>query len=387
MYPDTHSGAANPSEGGGSIFRPSVSRLDWIILPVIAIVTIVMLVAGTQVIVRTNRMHTIWTIQKCVLPSNTGLHAIPNSACVVTNSDGKNVEYRFNSCGDRTPFDCAKKPEGVYRIVLIGSSVAMGWDVSEPDSLAERLSSSLSEAAGRRVEVYNFAMFGPGDLSERVSRVKALQPDLILWVMSSHDVDKRKMKDREQEPQQSPRGPHGLNSLVNVPMTANLLRGVLYHSQSAYMAAYLKNVREAARLPENSKSEEEGRMAQFSSYVMTIVDEAKGAGAPVVATVVPNRGESDLLEMSPGSAVDGADRLGDELRAILVSNGATYIDAVTPLQRAPNLDKLYDRVGYHLNANGHAVLTQILAKALTDGAVSATLVREDSKSGDVGGNK
>jgi hypothetical protein len=52
------------------------------------------------------------------------------------------------------------------------------------------------------------------------------------------------------------------------------------------------------------------------------------------------------------------------------------MDAVPDLQRTPNLDGLYDQLGYHLNGKGHAVLTQILAKALTSGTVTALAASE-----------
>ena len=60
-----------------------------------------------------------------------------------------------------------------------------------------------------------------------------------------------------------------------------------------------------------------------------------------------------------------------ELRTVMVSKGAIYVDAVPDLEEARNLDGLYDPLGFHLTAEGHAVLTQILAKALTGGAVPA----------------
>ena len=373
------SDAAASGDSGGSLGRRAVSRLDWIILSLIALVTIAMLFAGMELIVRVRRLHSISTLQKCILQTASGLRGVPNSVCTLTNPDGVDVEYSFNSCGDRTPFDCDKKPEGAYRIVLIGSSVAMGWDVPEPESLAERLSDGLSRSTHRRVEVYNSAMFGsPENLAERVSRVIALKPDLILWVLASHDVDKRKIKNREQEFRESPRARRGLKGTLDMPKVAEFLRGLLYQSQSAYMAAYLRNIRETAQLPENSKSEEDGRMVLFNSYVKTIVDEAKAAGVPVVATFLPNRAESDLFAMSPRPAGIDPDRLNDEGRTLMVSDGATYVDVAADLQKAFNLDGLYDQQGYHPNAEGHAVLTQILAKALTGGAVPALSTHEQA---------
>jgi hypothetical protein len=128
-------------------------------------------------------------------------------------------------------------------------------------------------------------------------------------------------------------------------------------------------------------------MSVFSSDVKTIVDQAKVAGVPVVATFLPNRAEADLLTMSPMPAGIVPGRRNGEVRAILTSNGATYIDVLPDLQETPNLDGLYDQLGYHLNAEGHAVLTQILARALTSGTVPALDSSQDSQMESSEGNR
>jgi hypothetical protein len=373
------------SMGSGSSHKQSaVSKLDWIALPLIALITLVFIVVGTRLIISVRHLHSISTIQKCIVPSATGLRALPDSVCHLTNPDGQDVEYRFNSCGDRTPLDCDKKPEGIYRIVLIGSSVAMGSDIDESDSLAERLTSDLSNATHRRVQVYNSAMLGsggsPSNLAGRMSRVIALKPDLILWVLASYDVNIRKMRDHDREFREGPRTRHTLDDFADDSKVAEFLRGLLYRSQSVYLGAYIRNIRDTARLPENSRSEEDGRMRLFGSYVKAIVDQARDAGVPVVAAFLPNRAEADLLSMRPAPVGIDSERRNNEVRSILVGNGATYVDVLPDLEKTPNLDGLYDQLGYHLTAQGHAALTEIIARALTGGLVPALAGGEQAQS-------
>ena len=356
--------------------RLALPLLDWILLPLIGAITIGVLGGGARLVADRETAHAKQVVGTCIQQSGSGpRHGVPNSVCIEKSSSGQMVEYRFNSCGDRTPFDCGPKPEGVYRVVLIGSSIPMGWDVSEPDSLAERLLADLSQSTHRRIEVYNSAMEGsggsPDTIANRMPRIMALKPDLILWVISSWDIDPAKIKAQDKGAQGSLAGSRILGRVLGKFRIASILTEFLFRSQSVYMAAYLRNIRDTAQINENSNNAEDERMRVFDSDVKTIVDGARSAGVPVVATFLPNRAEADLLAMSPRPAGIDPDRLNEEVRTLMVSDGATYVDAVTDLQRTPNLDGLYDQLGFHLNTEGHAVLTRILATALAGGAVPA----------------
>jgi hypothetical protein len=354
---------------------------DWILLPLIAVVTIAVLGEGTRFIADREVVRSKQVVGTCIQQTGSGpRHGVPNSVCIEKNSSNKLVEYRFNSCGDRTPLDCGPKPAGVYRIVLIGSSIPMGWGVTETDSLAERLATDLTQSTHRRVEVYNSAMEGsggsPSTLANRMSQVMALQPDLVLWVMSSWDIDPDKIRVQEKASQGGLSGSQVANRILTKFKIVSYLTELLYRSESVFMSAYVRNIQEGAHLPADSHNDEDARMRLFSVDAGTIVDRAKAADVPVVATFLPNRGESALILMSPRSAQIDPVRLSNALRTVLVSKGAIYVDAVPDLEKAPNLDRFYDPLGFHLTAQGHAVLTQILAKALTGGAVAALSTTE-----------
>ncbi|AMV38194.1 SGNH/GDSL hydrolase family protein [Planctomyces sp. SH-PL62] len=93
--------------------------------------------------------------------------------------------FRTNSRGYRTPEVAIPKPEGVYRIVLFGSSNTMGHGVGDDDAYPRLLERWLNEAVapGRRVEVVNLSVSGDSP-SRRLVRMReeaeAYQPDWVL---------------------------------------------------------------------------------------------------------------------------------------------------------------------------------------------------------------
>jgi hypothetical protein len=356
--------------------RGALPVWDWILLPLIAVVTMAILGNSSRVIADHDSAQSKQVVGTCIQQEGTGpRHGVHNSVCVEKNSSGELVEYRFNACGDRSPFNCEHKPESVYRVVLIGSSIPMGWGVSEQDSVSERLMGDLSQVTHRRVEVYNSAMEGsggsPDTLANRMAHTMALQPDLILWVISSWDIDPDKLRGQDKTAKGGLQSSRLIGRVFGRFKVANILTEYLFRSQSVYMAAYLRNIQGSAHAADNSTNSDDGRMRLFKADVSTIVGQAKTAGVPVVATFLPNRGEADLLNM--GTVPSGIDPnlRNNELRSILVGSGAIYVDVLPDLRETPNLDGLYDQLGYHLNADGHRVLTKMLAKALPGGTVPA----------------
>ena len=95
------------------------------------------------------------------------------------------VPFKTNSRGYRTPEVPLKKPEGVYRIVVFGSSNTMGHGVGDDDAYPRLLERWLNGLAGldRRVEVVNLAVSGESP-SRRLLRMREeaaqYEPDWIL---------------------------------------------------------------------------------------------------------------------------------------------------------------------------------------------------------------
>ncbi len=92
---------------------------------------------------------------------------------------------KINALGFRDREFIAKKPEGVYRIAVVGDSVTFGWDQRVEDTypkVLERLLNS-SDGASRRYEVLNLGVVGYNAEQEMElikTRVLDFQPDLVL---------------------------------------------------------------------------------------------------------------------------------------------------------------------------------------------------------------
>jgi hypothetical protein len=103
--------------------------------------------------------------------------------------------YTTNPQGLRDRDYAVEKPEGVYRIALLGASIDMGWGIANLDTYENLLedwlnAESARRGLARRFEVINFAVpaYGPVQRYD-VFRHKALayHPDLVLFASTMLD--------------------------------------------------------------------------------------------------------------------------------------------------------------------------------------------------------
>ncbi len=99
---------------------------------------------------------------------------------------------RINADGFRDYEFSTEKPEGVYRIVVLGDSITFGWLQRQEEIYPKLLEAKLNATAapGRRFEVYNMGVGGYHAGQElELLRAKALryQPDLIIVGYCAND--------------------------------------------------------------------------------------------------------------------------------------------------------------------------------------------------------
>lgn len=108
--------------------------------------------------------------------------------------------FHTNSVGLRDREYEVAKPEGVFRVALLGASIEMGWGVDDESTYANRFEDWLNHRAerlglDRRFEVINFgvAAYGPPQrLDTLVNRVRAYEPDLV--ICAANLIDTRLME-------------------------------------------------------------------------------------------------------------------------------------------------------------------------------------------------
>ena len=86
--------------------------------------------------------------------------------------------------------ECGPKPPGTFRIVMIGTSFAIGMRVPREQTFAALLPVELSRRTGLKVQLYNEAIpFKlPDTIAAHFDEALEAKPDMILWALNSSDI-------------------------------------------------------------------------------------------------------------------------------------------------------------------------------------------------------
>jgi hypothetical protein len=326
--------------------------------------------------------------------AKTGVRAIPNSVCRQKLMEGPAVEYRFNECGHRTDLPCKLTAPNALRIVSIGASISEGFGIAYNQIFAARLPSELSLLTGRQYEVYNHALEwgGPKTVDLQFADTLSVKPDLILWTVHPLDLKMpllpwwitRPPNKREWATLRSTWN-HVVTTFREKPLslllenqwryvvdwlnqtsTMFLLQHLFYMSESQYVKSYLQSDN-ADFLRKGGSFAWKPYWQQFDTVTADIALQASKAGLPLVVAVIPQRAQAVLI--STGNQPQGVDpfAFGAEVKSIVENRGAIYLDLLSEFCDIPNASRLYYPVDGHLNADGHRVVAQLLAKKLADG--------------------
>ncbi len=104
--------------------------------------------------------------------------------------------FTTNAHGMRDREYSIEKPEGVYRIVVLGSSIDMGWGLGTEETYVNLLEDWLNEQAARtgttrRFQVLNFAVaaYSPLQRLEAFRRkARQFQPDMVIYSATMLDT-------------------------------------------------------------------------------------------------------------------------------------------------------------------------------------------------------
>jgi hypothetical protein len=374
-------------------------RRDWFLLPLISLLTICLLAGSAALVARLKFSASMTGFSNCVVADPaTGVRGIPNSVCWEKGNEGQLTEYRFNSCGHRAGFECGPKAPGTYRIVLVGSSFSMGDRVAIGNSFASLLPTELSQQTGRKVELYNEAMlWGTArSTSLRFNGTLEQAPDMILWGFGPWDIENAEVVMPYTPGNFDSNAAHRLSSMslaarfhflarnfernviptsvsADVDRTRTMLEHFIYESQSQYVKSY-RTTGEAEFLKTDPNPEWRVRLKEFDGVAAGMEERSRAAGVPFVAVLLPNRAQVAMISMGEWPAGYDPYKLGDDLRTIITSHGGTYIDILPGFRTIPNPEQYYLPVDGHPDADGHLIISQLLAEQLTGGAVPALRV-------------
>jgi hypothetical protein len=390
----------------GAAKASSSRRKDLVLLPALSILTVCVLTVSAELLSRWLYPTAQVGFQNCFATNDpTGDAAVkPNSVCwEQTPESPSKVEYRFNRRGDRAGTELSPKPQGTYRIVLIGSSLTQGLFIPREKTFAALLPEKLSMETGRKVEVYNEARggkfrggpFPTQNSAQHFDEVLAAQPDLILWVITPTDVMNAGSKEKADSPLQegppSAAGPAKPRSLWN-KLTASIAKGALgerlkarweetrtsmalkhlliaSESQEEYIQSYLRNGDNASFLRTTPDAKWQTQLRYFNAEMGEIVGLAKNAGVPLAAVFVPNRAQAAMISMGDWPAGYDPFKLEHEVRESVVRDGGQFLDILPDYRGIPSPERDFFPVDGHPDAEGQAIIFRFLAKELTSGLV------------------
>jgi hypothetical protein len=377
----------------GCAKEAKIPRRDWILLPILSLLTIC-LVAGSVELYGRQKFSRLPSVgENCLLiddPSH-GARGIPN--CVIWEKipEGNPTEYRFNSSGYRNNADFGPKSPGTYRIVMVGTSVAAGFRVSQAQTIGALLPTELARRTGRKIEVYNEGLpwRTPRSISRNFSEPLASNPDMILWVLSPLDIAYPTGLARRDETVSATAQDgvwyfiktvfdtepfnESIATIFGHTRAATLLEEFLFESPSQYVQSSLMGTDYKKEFLQTESSPEWSReLKEFDSSASSIAEQARKAGIPLVVVFVPDRTQAALISMT-GECPKGFDpyKVGKEVSSIIVSHGGTYLDILPEFRTIPNPQLGYFALDGHPNAFGHAMIARFLTNKLADAALPA----------------
>ena len=119
-----------------------------------------------------------------------GWRKIPNFRGAHVQDEYTIVE-QFNSKGLRGPEYPYEKPEGEYRIMVLGDSFCEGYTVEYQDLFSEIMKQKLNDACKTRIEVINAGTGGYGTDQELLffqTEGKKYEPDLVIVLYFANDA-------------------------------------------------------------------------------------------------------------------------------------------------------------------------------------------------------
>jgi len=246
---------------------------------------------------------------------------------------------RVNSLGLRGP---EIAPKGLWkRIVLLGDSVAFGYDVAEKKALAARLRRSFSNR-GVPLEVVSAAIPGWCARQHRLfleQHGPSLRPDLVLATVVLNDLPE--LQKGQAELRASVESANALNWLAERSGVAVAVRQALAASDNPF-----ERPASVRQLATDSDSEESQRsMALEFEELRGLAAAARAQDIPLALVILPFRFQLEEADS------DGPQK---QLKAFAKSEGIWTLDLLPTLRRSSPESVFLDQV--HLSERGNEIV-------------------------------
>jgi len=300
--------------------------------------------------------------------------------------------FRFNAMGMRDVEHTVEKPDGRYRVLLLGDSFTEGFQVDPEDMVARRLEQTLAPRVGMEVEVLNAGVSGWGtdhELFYVMQNGRDLEPDLIVYAltlytdigdnlaMQFHYVEAGALRER---PIVSEGGGEGIETKLKELLAAHsqlfqFVRSGLRSDDDAVAAQALESQFVDVFLRAAPERLAFGR-AYTASLFQKAADVSEELGVPSAIVMIPMAMQLsqdeytaflEANDLDPGAAA--RDWPQTSLRRDIdeaTGKRLPIIDLLPPFQAAAqgSSRNLFTSVDEHWNARGQALAAEVIAAEL-----------------------
>jgi hypothetical protein len=360
---------------------PRLPRRDFVILPLLSLLTVVVMLAASELVARFVFAEN--ERGNCGLADP--IHGYRFKADCVSYrkaAEGPEVEMTFNDCGYRTRQSCGPKPVGALRIALLGASTAEGLKVAYDQAFAGRLEEALSRRCGRPVEVQNMGVAGykPLDQYLRVDEALAMHPDMVMLIMNPYELeettDPQRLADRHNPdllrqapvanappPRQSP--VQVIDRLLQSSRAVVAAQHFLYQDRQRYVGLFLLHGDKADYLRGPFTPRWERRLADLELLYGEMADKIAAANLPFVVVAGPQRIQAALLKAANLPAGVDPHLIGERLAQIADRHGIAFIDTLDDFASLPVPEAAFYPVDGHMTGEGHAIVANAVVRRLT----------------------
>jgi hypothetical protein len=360
-------------------------RRDYFILPVISLVTLISLFAASEVTCRV-----FWgeqNLNPCRIDDPSGTYYRPNCVSHLKFPEGPWIENRYNECGYRNNQSCGPKRPGVFRIVILGSSMVSGWGVPYEQTLVPLTMSGLSRGCSRKIEIQNISTSGNLlHIYHRTDEALALQPDLVVLLLGP--IDTRGWYARadianRNNPQFKPSpGPamfetrsHRLVRLTGQSRSLVVAKHFLYQDAAFSIRTFALHPLDLDYMLVPPTPSWKQDVADLDLLIGEMADRLRARGTPLV--LLPTVSQWQALLLSSHSSPAGFDprEFQVDLAAIGNAHDVAVLNVYEDFTDIPYTRLFYTTDG-HPNGDGYAVLSrafvrEMLSKDIIPGCQSA----------------
>lgn len=309
---------------------------------------------------------------------------IPNFETIYARQEFSN-EIRFNSKGLRDYEYGYEKPQGSYRILLLGSSFSQALQVPF-DKTYENIVERKLKQNDKKYEVINAAVGGWGTAQELFFlRTEGLKynPDMIILDFSPRDIPENAINQLA--------AVEGGRLVENIPVRASFAKksllicsryaNICSLAQTAILSGFkfgrndkmLK--REDVLLRENS-AEFNKSLEETFLLIKKIKEAADSKKIPLVILIIPNKEQVDgaklnqfMEEYSLTREKVEHDKFQRLARKFASENSISYLDLLPQFRQKNINNSFYFEIDGHWNEKGHQMAAELLYSYLTSNGI------------------